>query len=721
MKQILQSYRSGELWLADVPSPAPRPSGAVVRTAASLVSAGTERMLVELAKKSLLGKAQARPDLVRKIIAKVRTEGFTATLTKVLAKLDTPIPLGYSCAGVVAEPGERTGLRSGDRVACAGAGYATHAEYNYVPTNLCVRIPDGVDFSDACYATLGAIALQGVRQADLRLGESVAVIGLGLLGLLTTQLLKASGCRVIGADLDPSRCDLARRLGADEAVPGVLAEAAAAFTQGRGVDAVIITAATKSNEPIEAAAEACRPKGRVVVVGMVGMDVPREPFYRKELDLRLSMSYGPGRYDPAYEEAGHDYPYAYVRWTEQRNMEAFLDLVAAGKVTPAALTTHRFTIDDALRAYELLEGKSSERSLGIVIDYPQPVPAAAPTRRVELSGGKAGVRPMTGRLGVGFIGAGSFAKGVLLPALARQADVALTGLCTATGMSATETGERHGFRFATTSIDEVLADPATQAVFIATQHHTHAPFVLRALEAGKHVFVEKPLCTSAEELARIDEAVRSLPSPGPCLMVGFNRRFSSHAAAIKAAFARRTTPLVVTYRVNAGAVPADSWLQDPDRGGGRVVGEVCHFVDLAEFLVGSAAASIYAASIRTTDARDVAEDSVAITLTYADGSLAAIHYLAHGSNQVPKERVEVCADGITAILDDYRQTTFHGSSARAVKGPQAKGFDAEISAFLHAVRKGGAWPIPYESLARTTQATFAILESLREGRPVALS
>jgi len=716
MKQILQSYRTGELWLADVPSPAPRADGALVRTAASLVSAGTERMIVELAKKSLLGKAQARPDLVRKVIDKIRTEGLGPTLTKVFAKLDTPIPLGYSCAGTVVEAGERSGLRAGDRVACAGAGYATHADFNYVPKNLCVPIPSAVGFDDACYATVGAIALQGVRQADLRLGESVAVIGLGLVGLLTVQLLKASGCRVIGADPDAARCDLAVRLGADEAVREGLAEAAAGFSEGRGVDAVIITAATKSNEPIEVAAEACRPKGRVVVVGLVGMDVPRDPFYRKELDLRLSMSYGPGRYDPAYEEAGHDYPYAYVRWTERRNMEAFLDLVAAGKVTPAALTTHHFPIDQALRAYDLLEGRSQERSLGIVIDYPQ-AEAAAPQRRVDLPR----VRPVEGRLGLGFIGAGTFAKGVLLPALARRSDAALTGLCTATGMSAAETGKRHGFRFATTNLDELLADPATQAVFIATQHHTHAPFLIRALEAGKHVFVEKPLCTTPDELARVEEVVRSLPRPGPCLMVGFNRRFSPHAAAIRAAFASRTSPLVVTYRVNAGVTPADSWVQDPDRGGGRVIGEVCHFVDLAEFLVGSAARTVHATSIRTSDGRDMAEDSIVVTLTYDDGSLATIQYLAHGSSQVPKERGEVCADGVTAILDNFRQTTFHGSRARPVGGRQAKGFDEELAAFLGAVRDGGQWPIPFDSLARTTRATFAILESLREGRPIAIA
>ncbi len=717
MKQIIQSYRTGELWLADVPGPALKSGGVVVQTAASLVSAGTERMIVELAKKSLIGKAQARPDLVRKVIDKIRTEGLAPTMTKVFAKLDTPIPLGYSCAGTVVEAGERSGFRAGDRVACAGAGYATHAEFNFVPRNLCVRLPDRVSFADASYATLGSIALQGVRQADLRLGESVAVIGLGLLGLLTVQLLKASGCRVIGADPSPARCELARRLGADETVDGGLAEAAASFTDGHGVDAVIVAAATKSNEPIEVAAEACRPKGRVVVVGMVGMDVPRDPFYRKELDLRLSMSYGPGRYDPAYEEGGHDYPYAYVRWTEQRNIGAFVDLVAAGAVTPAALTTHHFAVDDALRAYDLLEGKTKEPYLGIVIDYPQPAAPAPPRRLVELPS----TRPAAaGKLGVGFIGAGNFAKSVLLPALARQADVVLTGLCTATGMSAVETGKRHGFRFATTSVDELLADAQTQVVFVATQHHTHAGFVLRALEAGKHVFVEKPLCMSPEELDRIEEAVRSLPRPGPCLTVGFNRRFSPHARAIRAAFAGRSTPLVVNYRVNAGMAPSDSWVQDPERGGGRVIGEVCHFVDLAEYLVGSEPVAVSASSVRTADRRAVSEDSLVATLCYADGSLATIQYLAHGSAQVPKERGEVCADGVTAVLDNYRATTFHGGGHAAVKGSQDKGFDAEIAALLGAVRGGGEWPIPFDSLSRTTRATFGILESLRDGRSVAI-
>jgi len=716
MKQILQSYRTGELWLADVPSPAPRSGGAVVRTGASLVSAGTERMITELAKKSLLGKARERPDLVRKVLDKIKTEGLAPTLTKVFAKLDTPIPLGYSCAGTVAEAGAAAGVRAGDRVACAGAGYATHAEYNFVPRNLCVAIPAGVSFEDASYATVGAIALQGVRQADLRLGESAAVIGLGLLGLLTVQLLKASGCRVIGADPDPTRCALARELGADETVSGGLAEAAVAFAGGYGVDAVLITAATPSNEPIEVAAEACRPKGRVVVVGLVGMDVPRDPFYKKELDLRLSMSYGPGRYDPSYEESGHDYPYAYVRWTEQRNMQAFLDLVAAGKVTPSRLTTHRFSIADALAAYKLLGGETKERYLGIVIEYPQAPGAAPPVRRVDLP---AASRPLEGTLGVGFVGAGNFAKSVLIPALAKRGDVRLTGLCTATGMSGVETGKRQGFRFATTDIEALFADADTRAVFIATQHHTHAAMIRRGLEAGRHVFVEKPLCTTPEELASLEEAVQA--AAGQCLLVGFNRRFSSHARAIHAAFAGRSSPLVVNYRVNAGVAPPDSWVQDPERGGGRIVGEVCHFVDLAEYLVGAAAERVHAASIRTSDRRDVAEDSVVVTIEYADGSLATIQYLAHGSNKLPKERAEISADGITAVLDNYLQTTFFGGAHRAVKGSQDKGFDGEIDAFLASIRAGTPAPIPFTSLARTTRVTFAILESLRDGSAVRIS
>jgi predicted dehydrogenase/threonine dehydrogenase-like Zn-dependent dehydrogenase len=730
MKQVLQSYRTGELWLADVPAPAPSRGGLLVRTHHSVVSAGTERMIIELAQLSLLGKARARPDLVKKVLAKVKSEGLTATMTKVFAKLDTPIALGYSAAGIVLE-GSSGGISAGDRVACAGAGYATHAEVNYVPHNLCVKVPDGVSLEDAAFTTIGAIAMQGVRQAEVHVGERIVVIGLGLLGLLTVQILRASGCAVFGIDPAPERCTLAKELGADDAIPGDGADAAAAsFTRGRGADAVIITAATKSSQPVELAAELCRAKGKVVIVGLVGMEVPRDPFYKKELDLRMSMSYGPGRYDPQYEEGGRDYPLPYVRWTEQRNMESFLDLVARKQVTPGKLVTHRFAIDNALSAYELLEGKcvpgAPQKYLGILLDYPTEG-AATPTRTVELqSTARAAAQP--GIPGIGFIGAGNFAKGVLIPALRRAGGIELVGVCTASGMSATETGKKHGFQYATTDVQQLLGDSKIAAVFIATRHSSHASLATAALRAGKHVFVEKPLCIKAEDLEEYRKAVTSDNPSGSavrgCLMVGYNRRFSAHAAALRSAFAKRQTPLVMTYRVNAGAIPREVWIQDPEIGGGRIVGEACHFVDFCEAVIGSDPVRVSAASISSSDTRIVPEDSVSITINYRDGSLATIQYLAHGAADLPKERIEVCADGMSAITDDFRTTEFFGAKAkniRGIRGKQNKGFDAEIGAFLGVVRAGGDWPIPLASLLRTSDVTFAVLQSLRSGQSVTLT
>lgn len=715
MYQIIQSYRSGEMSVTDVPSPAVRVSGAIVQTAASLVSAGTERMIVELAKKSLLGKARARPDLVRKVVQKVRTEGLTSTIEKVFSRLDTPIPLGYSAAGTVVEIGTKvSGFKVGDRVACAGAGYATHAEFNYVPKNLMARIPDVVSSEDAAFTTVGAIALQGVRQADLRLGERVVVVGLGLIGLLTVQLLKASGCRVLGSDLDPSKCDLAKQLGADDAVVD-LVDAAEAFTEGRGADAVIITAATPSNGPIEMAAEISRQRGRVVVVGMIGMNVPRDPFYKKELDLRLSMSYGPGRYDPSYEEGGQDYPFGYVRWTEQRNMEAFLDLVAAGRVTPSKLVTHRFPIEDGLKAYELLESKT-EKYLAILLTYPQPENGdltALPQRVVKLRSLEA-----TPQIGIGLVGAGNFAKSVLMPALKRNESATMVGICTATGMSAAHTGKKNDFAIATTDYHELLNERRINTIFVATRHDTHARFALDALDAGKHVFLEKPLCVRRDELEQFEELMAQ-GKPMPQLLVGFNRRFSSHARSVRAAYENRRTPMVITYRVNAGMIPKDVWIQDSDAGGGRIIGELCHFVDLCEYLTGSTPTSVHAQCISSRDARITPEDSVVVTIGYADGSLATIQYIALGSSSLGKERIEVFADGSSAVIDDFITTTFHGLRQSKVKGKQDKGFDAEIAAFLAAVRSGGPAPINFDSIARTTRVTFDVLDSLRSGKQIA--
>ena len=644
------------------------------------------------------------------MLAKVKTEGWSQTLTKVFAKLNAPLPLGYSAAGVVREVGRDAGnLRVGDRVACGGAGYASHAEANFIPKNLCVHIPDNVTFEQASFTTLGSIALQGVRQTDPRLGEVVGVIGLGLLGLLTVQLLKAAGCCVVGTDLDPAKLELATSFGCDHAVaPDLFIDTCIRAGGGHGVDATVITAAAKSNGPIETAAEATRQKGRVVVVGLVGMELPRDPFYKKELDLRLSMSYGPGRYDAAYEEAGHDYPYAHVRWTEQRNMQSFLYLVSTGAVKLDALVTHRFAIDDALGAYELLE-TGREKYLGIVLTFPEPDVNRVPTKRVELRSA-----PLDkGKLNVAFVGAGNFTKAVLLPAFKNNSSVDLAGLCTSTGMTGSEVGKEQGFRYATTDLSELLAHPSTDAVVIATPHGSHAALTLQALRAGKPTYVEKPLCIKPEQLADFDAFFAETEKP-PVLMVGFNRRFSPHAEALRRQFHNRQTPMAVTYRVNAGVIPPDVWIQDPENGGGRIVGEVCHFVDFASSVIGSEIVAVQAGSVRERDGRYTDADSMTGLLHYADGSMATISYLAHGHNTLPKERAEIYADGTTAVLDNFTRTDFYGGGEKTLKGKQAKGFPEEVAAFVAGVRSG-AWPIPWPALRNTTTATFALQEALRSG------
>ncbi|HVT88200.1 MAG TPA: bi-domain-containing oxidoreductase [Tepidisphaeraceae bacterium] len=701
MKQILQSYRTGELWLADVPAPAMRGCGAIVQTGASLISIGTERMITELAQKSLFGKARARPDLVKKVIAKIKTEGLSATLGKVFAKLDQPIPLGYSCAGTIVESTEPT-LRPGERVACGGAGYATHAEANFVPKNLIARVPDNVSNEDAAFTTVGAIAMQGVRQADVRLGERTVVIGLGLIGLLTVQILQACGCEVFGSDPDLDRRKLAESFGTKACSPEELTHAVETMTNGIGADAVVITASTTSNAPIEQAAEICRIKGRVVVVGQVGMDVPRESFYKKELDLRLSMSYGPGRYDPNYEEGGHDYPIAHVRWTEQRNMSAFLQLVATGKVTPSKLITHRFAIDDALAAYELPGGSA----LGVIINYSDRHLDTASGRTVEM-------RSITAsdRIGIGLVGAGNFAQGVLIPTLKKIDGIELIGICTSNGASGVTAATRHGFAYATTDSQKLLSDPHINLVLIATRHDSHSAFVCEALEAGKHIFVEKPLCITRQQLEDCSAAMGK--HSDRCMMVGFNRRFSTHTHAVRECFASRTSPMLITYRVNAGTLPKNSWINDEKLGGGRIIGEVCHFVDWCEYIIGSVPIIV------TAERTGMAENVVA-TLRYQDGSVATIQYVSGGPSMLPKERIEVFGDGRVAIVDDFKTTTFAGDTRPTLRTKQDKGFHCELSALIDAIKRGGVAPIPMESAVRTTKVTFAIMESIQTGRPVQL-
>jgi len=727
MKQLLQSYRSGEIWLADVPAPAVQPHGVVVRTAASVISAGTERMITELAQRSLLGKAVSRPDLVRQVIRKVRVGGFAQTMAKVFAKLNTPIPLGYSCSGVVTQVGSAVrGFSVGDRVACAGSGYATHAELNYVPATLCVRVPAEVSLEEAAFAGVGAVAVNALRLAEVSLGERVAVIGLGLIGLLTGQLLKAAGCGVLGCDIDPVRCRVARELEFDRVAQGAeILTAAATYTGGHGVDATIVTAASSAAEPLVWAGEVCRLRGKVVVVGMVDMRVPRDVYYSRELELRVSRSYGPGRYDPEYEERGRDYPYGYVRWTEQRNMEAFLDAVRRRAVTPLKLAGRTLVIDEAPEAYRLLfeEKQREKRPITVLIEYPWRAAEREAERVIELR-----PRAVRGEIGVGVIGAGNFARGVLLPRLSRARGVHLVGICSARGASAEEAARRFGFDYAATDVSHLLADDAVQAVLIATRHDSHARLAIEALKAGKHVLVEKPPVISARELEELLQCLEQIgrgpavygspgsPGEGPVFMVGYNRRFSPHAVRVREFFADRSRPLLIAYRVNAGELPADSWIRDPEVGGGRIIGEVCHFVDYCRFVTGAAVTAVAAERPRSTTAQPAVEDSVTVQLLHEDGSVSSVVYCCIGAADLPKERIEIHGEGRSAVTEDFRSTRFHGRSFAPVHGSPDKGHGAELEAFLAAVRGAAAPPMSIEEIANVSRATFAIVDSLQTGQ-----
>lgn len=711
MKQVVQNYRTGALKVDDVPTPPLHHGGLLVANRVSLISSGTEKSTIAVAQKSLVGKAMERPDMVRKVLHRIHRDGLVPTVKRVFERLETPAALGYSCAGTALRIGKAVDRFSvGDRVACAGQQYASHAEVVYVPKNLCVRIPDGVDFEEAAFVTLGAIALQGVRQADPRLGERVAVIGLGLLGQLTVQLLKAAGCSVLGSDLDQDRLALAQEFGADAVVrPPDLIEAALAFSEGRGVDAVIITAGTKENGPVQVAGEIARQKGRVVAVGAVGMTLPREPYYRKELEFRLSMSCGPGRYDKEFEEKGRDYPFGYVRWTETRNMEAFLDLIRQRKVDVKRLVTHRFPIEQAEEAYRLLMDNAVP-CLGLVITYPSnrerpetPVIAVSPAQ------------PATPAV-LGLIGAGHHVKDALLPALAGVQDVSIRAVCTASGVTAKALADRIRAAYCTSDPQAVLADDAVNAVLIGTRHDTHADLVVRALEAGKHVFVEKPLCLTQEELDRIAAAYRERADQGLQLMVGFNRRFSSHAVEARAWIRRRVDPLVMVYRVNAGAIPPSHWIQDLDVGGGRVLGELCHFVDYLQALCGALPVSVHARRIGRHSS-GITDDQCVVSLAFADGSIGTIVYTAGGDIALPKERVEVFGNGRALTMDDFVQSDFYAQGRKRTfkSGARDKGFKEEMAQFVEAMTRGKPPLIPFEQMWAVTRACLLAAQSLRTG------
>ena len=714
MKQVLQNRKTGRPFVGEVPVPALQRGRVLVRTVASLISAGTERMAVEMVSKGLVSEARQRPDLVKAVVAKVKSEGLLNTFASVRDKMAASTTLGYSAAGLVIEVGEDvTGFQIGDRVACAGVGFASHAEVLSVPQNLCVHLPESVSFDAGAFGTLGAIALQGVRLAQPTLGESIVVIGLGLIGQLTVQLLKANGCQVFGLDLDPERVKLALELGADAASVSTeeTAKVVERWTRGRGADAVLITAATDSNQPVELAAQISRMKGRVVIVGMTGLDIPRQPFYMRELSLIISMSYGPGRYDANYEERGHDYPLPYVRWTEKRNIEAFLELMGSGKVDVKKLTSHRFSIDDAERAYQLISGTSSEPYLGVVLNYD---PNSEVTRKVSLKSSPVAVTDK--KITVGVIGAGGYVPAMLLPHF-KSMGVRFKSIATASGVSAHDVGKRFGFEYAVSSADEVLNDPDINLLVVGTRHDTHAELASEALRRNKHVLVEKPLALNDEQL---DDLIKVANGSSGYLMVGFNRRFSPIARQAKEFFKSRNTPLSIMYRVNAGRLPKGHWLHDERQGGGRIVGEGCHFVDLMTFLTGALPVSVFAEAISSKQDKELDVDSVFITLKFSDGSNGSIGYLSEGDKALAKERVEIFGAGRSFVLDDFKSASSFkdGRENQITLKVQDKGQLDQVKAICESVSSGGTPPIRLEELVSTTRATFRVLDSLREHLPM---
>ena len=732
MKQLTQKLKSGQMQVLKVPVPDLRPGMVLVQNAYSLISAGTEASTVKTARKSYIGKAKERPQQVKQVIDSLKSQGPVQTYRAVMKKLDAYSPLGYSSAGVVIEVGEGVGgFAVGDKVACAGVGYANHAEVVSVPVNLCVSLSQSSQSAQrnedylkmAAYNTLGAIAMQGARQADLRLGESCAVIGLGLIGQLTAVLLRAAGIRVIGIDIEQAMVELGREHCLDLALlrddPGIESKILE-FSSGIGCDGVIITAASDSNDPINFAGAISRKKGTIVVVGAVPTGFDREHFYKKELTVKMSCSYGPGRYDPEYEEKGRDYPVSYVRWTEKRNMQAFQELIASGKIDISYLTTHVFKLEDAPKAYDMIVERS-EPYIGILIEY---------DRDKETTKGSVQVRPPTSDLrpptsvSIGFIGAGSYAQSYLLPNISKGKDMVLKGVMTSTSTSSRSVADRFGFEFCTGNEEDILQNDEINTVFIATRHDSHGYYVKKALEAGKNVFVEKPLCLTIEELEGIKLAYQLLitnnesqiTSNGvPLLMVGYNRRFSPLTKMMKEKIT--TGPMSMIYRINAGAIPADSWIQDMEIGGGRIIGEVCHFIDYLTFVNGSLPVSVYAAAMKDAQCLN---DTVNVSLSFENGSIGTISYFANGSKFLPKEYIEIHNMGATLAITGFRQLEVFTNRRDFQKKlfSQDKGQKGAVAEFLKSVKNGRISPISFEEIYTTSLVAFKAIESLKAGKAI---
>jgi predicted dehydrogenase/threonine dehydrogenase-like Zn-dependent dehydrogenase len=717
MKQVVLNLKDGGLTVEDVPIPTLKGSGVLVRNHYSVISAGTESGLVDLANKSLIGKARARPDLAMKVINKAKQDGPISAFQQAMGRLDKREPLGYSSAGTVISVSEDiSGIKVGDRVACAGAGYANHADVAFVPKNLCVKVPDNVDLKNACFTTVGSIAMQGVRNADVRVGENVVVVGLGLIGLITVQILKASGCRVFGIDLDESKVKLAKELGADVALsrstPNI-EESVRQFSRGIGADVTIIAAATRSNDPVDFAGKITRERGKVVIVGLVGMDIPREEYYNKEIELRVSRSYGPGRYDRAYEEFGRDYPAPYVRWTENRNMQAFLDLLSMQKISMDPIISHEFAIEQAPDAYDIIEQRKPY--LGIVLRYDtnreieDKIVLKAPESKPFPSG-----TPV-----IGVIGAGIFATSTLLPNLSKIEGIKLKGLSAATGISCESVAKKYGFEYCTSDYHKIMEDPEINCVSIVTRNSLHAPLVIEALKHGKNVLVEKPLALNEEEL----EAVRAAwKEHGGLVMVGFNRRYSELGMKLRDFFKKRSQPMVALYRVNAESIPKDHWIYDNSEGGSRIITECCHFIDFLQFIIGSSPTEVYARKIEPEIKSPEDNENVSITISFEDGSIGTIIYTTHGDSSLSKEHAEFFADGMAGVITDFKQLELVKGGKKekiAKRMVTEKGHKNEFEKFLEMVKKGSS-EYDFEGNVLTTLVTLKAVESIQNGSSVRL-
>lgn len=714
MKQLLQNLKTGELTIEEVPVPELQSNGVLVRNYYSLISTGTEKSKLDIAKKSLIGKALEKPDQVKKVIETFKKDGLKNTFQKVMSRLNTPDPMGYSSAGIVIAVGSNvTEFKEGDLVACAGAKYAHHAEVIYVPANLCVKIPEGIDLSSAAVTTVGAIAMHSVRQAGVSFGDNVCVIGLGLIGQLTVQMLKAAGCTVLAVDIDAFRCNIAKESGAEYTC--VLGRdniklITKKCSKGFGFDAVIITASTSSNKPIEIAGNILRKKGKVVVVGSVRMDIPRSPYYEKEIDICLSCSYGPGRYDVNYEEKGQDYPIGYVRWTEKRNMEHFLKMVSDGTINLSKIITHRFKFDEAKKAYDLILGKIEEKFIGVLLEYEN---KAEIKRKIIL---KNVPQRQESAVKLGLIGAGNYAKGVLLPILKKMPEVEFHGVMTATGITAKGVAKNYGFKYCTSNSEELLNDKNINTILIATRHDKHAELVIKAIKAGKYVFVEKPLALNVEELKNIIQAVKE---NGYKVMVGFNRRFSPYAVSMYEFFRNRIGPMVINYRVNAGKINDDHWIYDAVQGGGRIIGECCHFIDYMQYLTDEFPVKVFAAAATESGKQKNTSDTVNITVMFSKGSIGTLSYLANGDTSLPKEYIEVFCDGKIAVLNDFKELKIiHEGKTKVEKKGLDKGQKSEMQVLAEMVIKGNPMPISFESLVATTLTTFKVHESIQSGNVV---